>query len=119
MKLLALVCICTLGTISFSQTDSRTEKSDECVFEMEDGFTPNGDNANDCLQPVYNCKYDSFKIKIYNRWGEVLYESDNMDDCWDGKFKDVAQPTGVFVWVADITLGEESITYTGNVTLIR
>jgi gliding motility-associated-like protein len=47
-------------------------------------FTPNGDFKNDFFEIRNLCRYDGFLIKIYNRWGRLLYESTNIDFKWDG-----------------------------------
>ena len=46
-------------------------------------FTPNGDGKNDYFQPK-GVGISDYKIFIYNRWGEEVFSSDNMDICWDG-----------------------------------
>lgn len=49
-------------------------------------FTPNGDGINDCFQVLgLNKECSKARLKIFNRWGEKLYESKDLSDCWNGK----------------------------------
>ena len=83
----------------------------ESRLELPNAFSPNGDGIND----VYKVKSSSrsiieFHAKIYNRWGQKLYEWDSIDGGWDGKFhgKDVAQ--GVYYVVVE-ALGADGKRY--------
>ncbi|MCC7333219.1 MAG: gliding motility-associated C-terminal domain-containing protein [Flavobacteriales bacterium] len=82
-------------------------------------FSPNGDGVNDCLS-VYNNCIDKLDFKIFTRWGEVVHQSVDVNDCWDGSFKGTALNTAVFVYKLEATLlnGEE-IKLKGNVSLIK
>ena len=89
------------------------------------GFSPNGDGANDVL-PVHgqaDAKVMSFRI--FDRWGELVYEGQGLtinDDAsgWDGSFRGQAMPPGVYVWMleAEYPDGEREI-LRGETTLIR
>lgn len=59
-------------------------------------------------------------LSIYSRWGELVYQSESVADCWDGTFRGQALNAGVFVYQLHATLitGEE-ITRQGNITLMR
>ncbi len=82
-------------------------------------FSPNGDGQNDCLK-VYNNCIESMNFKIFARWGEVVYESTNVDDCWDGSYKGRNLNNAVFVYTLNATLiTGKQITLKGNVSLIR
>jgi gliding motility-associated-like protein len=83
-------------------------------------FTPNGDGNNDFLN-ILGGNFESVDFKVYNNWGEVIYETlDPFDTGWDGTYKNVDQPIGVYVYVAAVTTydGEEHI-LKGDVSLIR
>lgn len=76
----------------------------ECVnqypkFVMPNAFTPNGDGLNDIFKPskvfVDNSNY---LLSIYNRWGQLLFESTDSSIGWDGRFKDFYVPEGVYVF---------------------
>jgi gliding motility-associated-like protein len=65
---------------------------------VPDVFTPNGDNLNDNFQvfPAYIKEYD---LKIFNRWGELIFTSKNPEDRWDGKYKGILVKPDSFAWV--------------------
>lgn len=82
-------------------------------------FTPNGDNLND-LFSVFGQYVVDFEIKIFNRWGELLYTSTALDQGWDGTFRGNPMPEGTYTFVADITdrVGR-SFQKSGTVLLLR
>lgn len=86
---------------------------------IPNAFTPNGDGANDrlCFEGDF---ITAFHIVIYSRWGELLYESSDVTECWDGRYKDNWCMPGVYTYSCKITC-ETGITSTfkGNVTIIR
>lgn len=63
----------------------------------------------------------SFKMSIYNRWGEQIFTTSAIDGRgWDGKYNNVPQPQGVFVYVIDASfINNVKKTFKGNVTLMR
>ena len=65
-------------------------------------FSPNGDNNNDVLF-VYGGPFETLEFKVYNNWGEVIFESNQQSDGWDGTFKGEEQPVGVYVWTVRAT----------------
>lgn len=59
-------------------------------------------------------------FRIYDRWGVLVYEGKDIDAGWDGSYKGVPQPSGVYVYdVAATTFGGQQVRKTGNVTLLR
>ncbi|MBP7477675.1 MAG: gliding motility-associated C-terminal domain-containing protein, partial [Chitinophagales bacterium] len=84
------------------------------------GFSPNQDGVNDVFRIKYPCRFAFFEMKVYNRWGELVFESTNPDFSWDGTYKGVAQPIGLFVYNLSFRLdGASTTNRNGNVTLIR
>src|ERR1019366_6558915 len=78
-------------------TDSVLVQND-CFMEIPNAFTPNGDGSNDYFfpRPLLARGLTSFKMDIYNRWGQLIFSTTNTEGRgWDGKFNDVAQPEGV------------------------
>ncbi|MBL7932810.1 MAG: gliding motility-associated C-terminal domain-containing protein, partial [Bacteroidia bacterium] len=82
-------------------------------------FTPNDDGENDRFR-VLGFKIDEVKLSIYNRWGEKVFETNDLSVGWDGKYKGKPADVGVFGWylTAKCVNGEETF-IKGNVTLIR
>jgi gliding motility-associated-like protein len=82
-------------------------------------FTPNGDGSNDVLY-ARSGKIDELYFAVYNRWGEMVFETKDKSKGWDGTYKGKALDVGVFGWYlkAKCVNGEETF-LKGNVTLIR
>lgn len=67
---------------------------DSTVF-MPDAFSPNEDGINDRFQPQ-GMWHGTLQLTVYNRWGEVVFYSDNAADGWDGKQNNQPLPTGMY-----------------------
>lgn len=61
-------------------------------------FTPNNDGKNDQFKAVAN-RITDYKMQLFNRWGQLIFQSDNLSDGWNGNFKGHRQPMGVYVYV--------------------
>ncbi|MCR4828629.1 MAG: gliding motility-associated C-terminal domain-containing protein [Bacteroidales bacterium] len=86
---------------------------------IPNAFTPNGDGKNDqlCFRGEY---IREFHISIFTRWGELLYESDDINACWDGRYKNNWCMPGVYVYTCRIVCeGNIETTFKGDITLIR
>lgn len=82
-------------------------------------FSPNGDGNNDVFQ-VYGQGIETVDLKIFNRWGELVYQSNNQFAGWDGTYKGQLQLPQVFTYVANITfLNNKKSEKKGTITLIR
>lgn len=51
---------------------------------VPNAFSPNGDGLNDCVRVLHNVNPTSFYFTIYNRWGQMVFETKNPDECWNG-----------------------------------
>lgn len=104
-------------------TTETIEVKKDCYIDIPNVFTPNNDGVNDYFFPrqLLSKKVSAFHMKIFNRWGQVIFETDRADGRgWDGKFNGADQPQGVFVYFIDVVLDErEGEHYQGNVTLLR
>jgi gliding motility-associated-like protein len=90
-------------------------------FSFPSAFTPNGDGINDifCLQGWNVCN-DSFTIKIFDRWGEKVFESNDPAFCWDGIYKGQLLNGDVFAYSVNATYKDETkVNKKGDITLIR
>lgn len=87
-------------------------------FFIPSAFTPNGDEHNDLLVTVGN-KIQSFKMIITNRWGEIVFATNNINKFWDGKFKGKATPEGTYGYQVNI-IGEDGRPFlkTGSVNVL-
>jgi gliding motility-associated-like protein len=91
-----------------------------CIIAVPSGFTPNNDGLNDYLYPLNAFKAVDLDFKIFNRWGQLVFSSNNWLKKWDGTFKGVLQGGGVYVWM--LTYKDDSgkkYFYKGTSLLIR
>jgi gliding motility-associated-like protein len=85
-----------------------------------DAFSPNGDGKNDTFHLLHFCKFDPFTMHIYNRWGELVFESHDIDKGWDGKYKGEPQASGVYWWYVSLSVnGRRTTNKSGKLTLFR
>jgi len=98
----------------------------EYTFYMPNAFTPNADGLNDTFGPEgVGLDLDDYQMHIYNRWGELVFKSHDVNTGWDGKIEGTNkyEMMGVYVWVVYFTktadFDKHLYRYTGHVTLIR
>jgi gliding motility-associated-like protein len=84
------------------------------------GFTPNGDGKNDKFTPfpVGMKSYNYFRV--FNRWGQLVFQTRALNDGWDGTIGGQLQPEGVYVWMIEgLTKDDRLVTKKGTVMLIK
>ncbi len=83
-------------------------------------FTPNGDGKNDVFHAIATLDLEAFQMRVYDRWGQLVFEAFDYTSVWDGTYKNIAQPIGTYVWFAQYNFkNKPTQTQSGNVTLIR
>jgi gliding motility-associated-like protein len=103
------------------------EPVEEFSYELPNVFTPNGDGFNDVFEPIVTgiSLVISTKTVVFNRWGNVLWDSDDPLIQWDGKNKNTKMdcPPGTYFYVCEITYmgetGEEHLRLQGSITIVR
>jgi gliding motility-associated-like protein len=89
---------------------------------MPNAFYPENNATSDYtrLFGPRNVSLDLKYFRIFNRWGQQVFQTNNIRDRWDGTFKGVAQPSGNYVWIIEGNCPNgEAIHKTGNVFLAR
>lgn len=109
---------------SYNCTDTSIKKVfvlPNCYIDIPSGFTPNGDGLNDYLYPLNAFKATNLYFKIYNRYGQVIFETTDWHIKWDGRVKGELQPSGTYVWTLDYTHRDNGQTFhlKGTTVLIR
>ncbi|MBK6888776.1 MAG: gliding motility-associated C-terminal domain-containing protein [Sphingobacteriales bacterium] len=94
-----------------------------CII-VPNAYSPNNDAVNDLFIPKFQCEPLSYYFRIYNRWGEKVFETNDFSQGWDGMFSNSIAPLGVYVWAIEFnrdlpngTMSHEK--HKGNVTLLR
>ena len=84
-----------------------------------DAITPNGDQMNDVWEILDIENYPAAVVKVFNRWGEIVFESNGGDSyiAWDGMFESEELPVGTYYYVIDLNNGEDA--QTGPITIVR
>jgi gliding motility-associated-like protein len=103
------------------------EPAEEFSYELPNVITPNGDGYNDVFEPKVKglSLVLGAKTVIFNRWGNILCDTDDPLIRWDGKSKQTKMdcPSGTYFYVTDITYqgeaGEEKLHLQGSITIVR
>ena len=86
---------------------------------VPNAFTPDGDGINDILY-VYGDMLEDVYFIIFNRWGEVVFETNNVEEGWDGTYNGHEADPAVFDYYLKATcIGKTIFEKKGNITLIR
>ncbi len=96
---------------------------DELIFYVPNTFTPDGDEHNNMFTPVFYSGFDpqSFTMLIFDRWGEIIFESHDVNQGWHGTYLDGVVKEGVYTWVIQfkVTESDKKLTQRGHVTLLK
>ena len=96
---------------------------DEQIFYIPNTFTPDGNEFNNVFQPVFTSGYDAqnFHFEIYNRWGELIFETYNPAIGWDGTYGDKLLMSGSYTWKLQFRekMTEKEHYLTGTVNLLK
>lgn len=88
-------------------------------IDVPTAFTPNGDGVNDRFL-VEGFGSDDFLLRIFNRWGEMVYEGTDQSEGWDGTFRSKPQEMDVYAWTLRVRFANNRLEERqGNLTLIR
>lgn len=92
-----------------------------CFIAVPSAFTPNGDGKNDFLYPLKAYKSSNLSFSVYNRFGQRVFYSNDWQQKWNGKFKDIPQDVGTYVWTLDYINLESNkhVVEKGTTILIR
>lgn len=96
-----------------------------CQLYKPNAFSPNHDDINDTFQVYADCPFLNFELQIFDRWGQMVFQTQNPDDGWDGKTRTGADlPMGVYVFrVAyewEVIPGQRAKRQeTGSISIIR
>jgi gliding motility-associated-like protein len=85
------------GNSSVTSTSNTTEVVPYMTIYIPNSFTPNGDGLNDTFG-VYGEAIKEFQMQVFNRWGQMIFESSNVDNRWDGTHEGIQVPQGSYVY---------------------
>lgn len=114
--------VCLIATTQFGCQDTVCQTVSAIVnplYDVPTAFSPNGDGINDIweIKGFGVVKYD---MKIFNRWGQLMFHSTSQKQGWDGRFNGAIQPMDAYAFVLNIEFSDGvKANKTGNVTLLR
>lgn len=102
---------------------SQITVEDEIILYVPNTFTPDNDNFNEVFKPIVTEGVDiyDFELIILNRWGEIIFESRNVEVGWDGKFKNELMKDGTYVWQIQFKerMTDKRHTMRGHVNMLK
>ena len=109
----------TTDTLLVKVTDMNVPGHEPDIL-VPNAFTPNGDGRNDLLTPIPVNLDHLVYFRIFNRWGNIVFESTAFGSGWDGIFRGMPAPTESFIWIAEgVDRNGKHLHRKGTVTLIR
>lgn len=96
---------------------STTIETPVCEIIIPNTFSPNDDDFNDIWFIENLPSYTETEVKVYNRWGDIVFTSTGYTEPWDGKYANVSVPAAVYYYVIDVPEIEKN--YHGTVTILR
>lgn len=115
--------ILTVSDQCVTLTDSiRVDKHgcQDCFF-VPSAFTPNGDGLNDILRPIPQCDIEHYIFRIYNRWGEMVYQTRTLNIGWNGQYKGQPADIGTYYYYIEYNTKQDETKrlHKGDITIIK
>ncbi len=84
---------------------------------MPNAFTPNNDMVNDRFRPLLDCIPEEYLFRIFDRWGNLVFETTDPEGAWDGSFRNTPAPVDAYIWT--VQSSDPLKVYKGEVTVLR
>lgn len=115
---------CGVDTIekNISIINCQNSNPDICELRLPNAFSPNSDNVNDLFSPFINasCLLTEYKLLIFNKWGEQVFQSTNINKKWNGQYKNQDCPIGVYGYLINCKFANQAAqTAQGDITIVR
>ena len=109
-------CSRTRDSIQIGQKTTGCER----FVVVPNAFSPNGDGRNDVFKPIVKGTLVQYEFMVYNRWGQVVFKTNDSSRGWDGTLYSTSQSTGLFTWLCRYQLKRRTPrTIDGTVLLLR
>ena len=95
--------------------------TDNFIFDLPNVFTPNSDGLNDVIKSIYNAGIERLNyLKIFNRKGNIVFQTSQLAQGWDGRVNGIDQEADAFYWIAEyVTRKNETFKKSGSFLLIK
>ncbi len=102
-------------------TDTIHVAFQKCIpIQIPSAFTPNGDYKNDIFKPLIGANVTNYRMQIFSRWGQLLFETHDYSQGWNGKFNGEVQPNGAYIYFISFTDPDGfAVNKKGTLILIR
>ncbi|GJM32209.1 MAG: hypothetical protein DHS20C18_12100 [Saprospiraceae bacterium] len=92
-----------------------------CQIYLPNSFSPNDDGINDQWQPLGPCEMAEYSLRVFDRWGGIVFQSDRLEDGWNGQKNGLLVPSGVYIYLlsyrSEVVGGIQQLA--GEVYLVR
>jgi len=99
------------------------QNCDECRLFIPSAFTPNNDGLNDLFKTKPQCPnigLQNFALRVYDRWGQLIFMTNDINTGWDGTYKNKKLDQGVYVYLVEYSLKQKkSLQQKGTIILVR
>jgi gliding motility-associated-like protein len=107
------------GNPEITSMSNETEVIPTMFIYVPNSFTPNGDGLNDTFG-ISGEAIQNFSMRIFNRWGDMIFETNSTDEQWNGTFKGQKAPTGSYVYkIFASGLTGKKVQKEGTITLVN
>jgi len=97
--------------------------SPDLIFFVPNAFTPDNDEFNNIFKPIFasGYSYESYNFMIFNRWGDMIFETEEIHEGWDGTFKGSMVQDGVYTWKLNVknSVSDHHEEHVGHVSILR
>lgn len=112
---------CGADTASFQLSFEDCDCNCECDIYIPNAFTPDGNEHNPVFRPEHTCENISlFQLQIFNRYGELIFESKDPHGTWDGTYMGKIVPDDIYIYLLEITVENGSKEkYAGHISVLK
>lgn len=80
---------------------------EDAIIFVPNSFTPDNDGSNDHFKPAVNGVVNDYEFYVFNRWGEIIYQTNQVEDSWDGTYDKNIVQSGIYTWRITYSLPSE------------
>lgn len=107
------------GSVKDSMRISHTNCDDDCLLYFPNAFSPGNDDLNERITLVPTCPLTDFEMLVFNRWGQLLFKTNDLNEGWDGTYQGVMSPMGMYMAIVKIRSQQGETERSFMFTLLR
>jgi gliding motility-associated-like protein len=104
-------------------TEQLIQIKGDVIYYVPNCFTPDGDEFNNSFLPIFTSGFDpmNYELTIYNRWGEIVFVSENHLTAWNGSYNNLICPDGIYSYIIKYKIPDLDLFkyISGQINLIR